>query len=310
MNIILKTHALFLALLALVACSSGDQSYFVGNGYVQRGTVVAETSEGAFNVSYLTSQSAGRRVVMLHGTPGVAEDYYRMIRNAPLDVEYVVVDRPGYGETTPYKLVASLETQADAIVPLLIEKNGQKPIIVGHSSGGPIAAMIAIRHSDKIGGLFLVSSSVDPELEPEPIFLQKLGNAPIISWFVSSDLSILNRELLSLPKQLEAMGPLLNRITAPTLIMHGTADVLVPYGNVTYMEKHITNASHRETIAVEGLGHEIPWQRETAFNKGIRKLVDERYDTSATDIKLDRRHWVVRFQTRREINDPASRKEK
>ncbi|WP_262694570.1 alpha/beta fold hydrolase [Kordiimonas aquimaris] len=307
MNKLKKICIPIVALLALASCASGDKNYFAGNDFVKRNSVVADTTEGTFNVSYLSSQSGGRRVIIIHGTPGAAVDYYRFLRNAPNDIEYLVVDRPGYGETTPYKLVASLEAQADAVAPLLTEKNGQKPIVVGHSSGGPIAAMVAIRHGDKIGGLLLASSSVDPALEPEPLFVQKLGNAPVISWFVPKDLKIINKELLSLPEQLEAMRPMLSNIQAPTIIMHGTADVLVPFGNVAYMEKHITNAPQRETVAIKGLGHEIPWQRELMFSKAIRKLVDERYDTPTSKVRIDRRHWLFQSQTRNELRDPASR---
>ncbi len=310
MQILLKTFSTLLVFLAVAACGSSNETYFAGNEYVKRGVVTSETSEGAFNISYLTSGSTGRRVIILHGTPGAADDYYRFIRSSPHDIEYIVVDRPGYGETKPHKLVASLETQADAIIPLLVEKNGQKPIIVGHSSGGPIAAMVAIRHGNKIGGLLLASSSLDPELEPTPLFVQKLGNAPVISWFVPKELKIINKELLALPKQLEAMGPQLSNITVPTIIMHGTADVLVPYGNVAYMEKHIINASHRETVAIKGLGHEVPWERLVTFSKGIRKLVDQRYDIATRDIRIDRRHWPLQSQIQEEFWDPESRAEK
>ena len=310
MKMISKNSILLFAMLTLAACASGNKSFFAGNDYVERGFVTAETDDGTFNVSYLTSGSAGRRVIIIHGTPGKAADYYRLVRNAPADIEYLVVDRPGYGQTTPYKLVASLETQADALAPLLLEKNGKKPIIVGHSSGSPIAAMLAIRHGDKIGGLLLASSPLDPALEPEPLFLQKLGNAPVVSWFVPKDLLIINRELLALPEQLEAMTPHLGSITAPTLIIHGTADVLVPFGNVAYMEKHLTGTPHRETVAIYGLGHEVPWQREVMFTKAIRKLVDERYDTPAAEIIVDRRHWLFRSQTRNELRNPAHQQTK
>jgi pimeloyl-ACP methyl ester carboxylesterase len=305
-----KTFISLFILVTVAACGGGSQTYFAGNDYVKRGSVTSETEEGTFNVSYLTSGGAGRRVIFLHGTPGAAQDYYRLIRNAPTDIEYVVVDRPGYGETTPYKLVASLATQADAIVPLLTVKNGQKPILVGHSSGSPIAAMAAIRHGDKIGGLMLTSGSLDPELEPDPLFVQKLGNAPVISWIVPKEIKIINRELLALRKQLEAMRPQLSTITAPTLIMHGTADRFVPYGNVEYMEKHLTGAVYRETVSIEGLGHEVPWQRAVMFNKGIRKLVDERYDTPTSEIQINRRNWLFQTETRDEIKDPKNRQDK
>lgn len=310
MHKLLKAFITLIILATVTACGASNETYFAGNDYVKRDYITTETSEGTFNISYLTSSSTGRRVIFLHGTPGKAEDYYRLIRNAPADIEYLVIDRPGYGETKPHKLVTSLETQADALLPLLIEKNGQKPIVVGHSSGGPIAAMAAIRHGDKIGGLILTSSSLDPSLEPDPVFVQKLGNAPVISWFVPKELKIINKELLALPKQLEIMRPQLSNITVPTVIMHGTADLLVPYENVAYMEKHLTEVSHRETIAVNGLGHEIPWQREITFSKAIRKLVDERYDTLTSKIKIDRRHWLFQSQTQEEFRDPESRAEK
>ena len=122
MHKISKTFISLFILASVTACSVGNETYFAGNDHVQRHNVVAETSKGTFNISYLTSGSAGRRVIVLHGTPGAADDYYRFIRSAPDDIEYLVIDRPGYGETTPHKLVASLEAQADALVPLLIEK--------------------------------------------------------------------------------------------------------------------------------------------------------------------------------------------
>lgn len=303
MTKLLKVFAAFAALLALSACGGGSESYFAGNDTVRRGVVTAETEAGTLSVSYLSSMSEGRRVVFLHGTPGDASAFYSLMRNAPADAEYVSVDRPGYGQTKPHKLVASLEAQADAIAPLLIEKDGKKPIVVGHSLGGPVAAMVGIRHADKIGGLVLVSASLDPELEPEPSFLQKLGNAPVISWFVPTDLIIINRELLALPKQLEAMRPELARITAPTLIVHGTADVLVPYGNVAYMEKHITGAKHLEVVGIQGMGHEVPWASAVMLSKAVRKLMDEDYNTATANVKLDRRHWVLGSQTAQELRD-------
>ncbi len=102
----------------------------------------------------------------------------------------------------------------------------------------------------------------------------------------------------------------LSTITAPTIIMHGTADLLVPYGNVSYMENYISNASYRETVKIEGMGHEIPWAREITFAKGIRKLVDEDYTIPTSEIRIDRRDWAFTAETRREVRDPANRSEK
>ena len=64
--------------------------------------------------------------------------------------ETVAVDRLGYGESRPKKAVVSFEEQAAAIAPLLEERRGHWPVVVGHSLGGPIAARLAADNPGKV----------------------------------------------------------------------------------------------------------------------------------------------------------------
>ncbi len=78
----------------------------------------------------------------------------------------VSVDRLGFGRSTPGKVETSLRKQAESLVPLLRSLAGPgKPILVGHSYGGPVIAKIAMDHPELVGGLVMVAPSIDPGLE-------------------------------------------------------------------------------------------------------------------------------------------------
>jgi pimeloyl-ACP methyl ester carboxylesterase len=47
----------------------------------------------------------------------------------------------------------------------------------------------------------------------------------------------------------------LDEITAPTLVIHGTADPLFPYGHAEALAREIP---HAELLPLEGVGHQMP----------------------------------------------------
>lgn len=290
--------------LNLNGCSSfafSPEYAFKENTYVKRKSVAAVTHDGSFELSYLTNDVAGRRIIYIHGTPGASVDAYRLIRNAPGNMEVIAVDRLGWGYTQPRKSVPSLESQADAIAPLLIEKDGKKPIVIGHSYGAPIATVLAIKYGERIGGLIQMSGALDPQLT-QKFFVQGVANLPILSWFIPNPVRILNQEMLALGSELRSIEPRLAEVTVPMIIIHGTADALVPYENVAFMEKAFSHALILETVTIEGGTHYTPWAREITMYRAINKLAEERFDTPTKDIKLDMTQWVSRRDSESEIN--------
>jgi pimeloyl-ACP methyl ester carboxylesterase len=53
----------------------------------------------------------------------------------------------------------------------------------------------------------------------------------------------------------DPLRPRLGAIVAPTLVMHGTADPLFPYGHAVALAKEIPGA---QLLPLEGVGHEMP----------------------------------------------------
>lgn len=223
-------------------------------------------------VSYLRAGNPeGRRVILIHGTPGSATDWADVLVQPAPSLEYIAVDRPGFGESDPGAALPSFQAQADALAPLLVERRGVRPILVGHSLGGPIAARLAADRPDEVGGLVLVAGSFDPAFERPGFFQSVAASAPVRTLLPRA----LANSLVELNATLDdttTLAPLLANIRCPVIIIHGTTDGLVVYENVSYVRERLTGAASVEVVTLEGQGHFIPWQRADVIRDAIRRL--------------------------------------
>jgi len=216
---------------------------------------VIETPNG-YELSYFRyGDPNGRRVIFLHGTPGTNGIWYTVLPDMPEGFEVIAVDRPGWGKTTPYKVLPSLSEQAKALQPLLNTPGRGTPLIAGWSYGGPVAAQLAVDFPSEVGGLLMVSASLDPDLE-HTYFIQYLGRA--LAWVIPDQLDHANKELMALEAQLQALEPRLKEVRQDVEILHGTADEMVPYGNVAFMEKAFANTKHLKVQTIEDGIHQMP----------------------------------------------------
>jgi len=219
---------------------------------------------------YRSGDPAGRSVIFVHGTPGSAGAWRRYLKNPIEGFEMVALDRPGFGESTPHRAAPALADQARAIEPLLSDApgSGLKPILVGHSLGGPIIARVAAEHPDRVGGLVIVAGSLDPSLE-HVLPVQRVGAMFPFSSLLPASLRIANRELIPLKRELTELGGMLDRVTCPVIIVHATDDRLVPYANVAYMVDRFVNAASVEVMTFGEGDHFLPWNHEPAVREAI-----------------------------------------
>lgn len=218
----------------------------------------------------------GRRpVIFVHGTPGSAGAFAGYLRRPDLADRFLLVsiDRPGFGFTRPKRAEPDLHRQAAAITGLLAALPAGTPpaILVGHSLGGPIIAAAAARDPEKVGGLIVLAGAFDPAFERvHP--LQYLGEAPPFVWLLSRPLRHANRELIPLKGGLERLRPELMRLRRPVIVLHGTRDRLVPYGNVAYLMRLARGVPRFEVRPLAGFDHFIVWTAPDAVAKAIRDM--------------------------------------
>ncbi len=218
----------------------------------------------------------GRRpVIFVHGTPGSAGAFAGYLRRRDLVDRFLLIsiDRPGFGLTRPKRAEPALQRQAAAITGLLAALPAGTPpaILVGHSLGGPIIAAAATRDPDRVGGLVVLAGAFDPAFERvHP--LQYLGEAPPFVWLLSRSLRNANRELIPLRGELERLRADLLRLRQPVLVLHGTRDRLVPYGNVAYLMRLARGAPRFEVRPLAGFDHFIVWTAPDAVAGAIRDM--------------------------------------
>ena len=207
-------------------------------------------------------ESATRRVIYVHGTPGDAAAWADFLIDPISGTESVALDRPGFGESDPRALPPLLD-QVRAIEPFLTESADGWPILVGHSLGGPIIALAAAEYADRIGGIVIIAGSLDPGLEKRRWYNYV---APLFYWLLPQPLVRANQEIWPLRGDLERLEERLDEVTCPVLIIHGREDDLVPFANVPFMKERFTAAESVEVLPFDDVGHFLiwvePWESE------------------------------------------------
>lgn len=209
-------------------------------------------------------------VLFIHGSPGSWDAFIGFFADSSLyeRAQLVSVDRPGFGKSGLGKPEQSLQQQVADIWPLLrLNHSSRKPIVVGHSLGGPVAARLAMDHPDEVGGLILVAPSIDPDLEKKEWY-RPIGTVfPIRQW-LPRELDVSNREILSLKGELQKMLPLWKKLCMPVTVIQGEEDPLVPPGNADFARRMLVNAP-TEIQMIPAMNHFIPWSRPDLIRDAI-----------------------------------------
>lgn len=105
---------------------------------------------------HVADRGSGPPVLLVHGQPGVSDDWDPVSALLQSDHRLLAPDRPGYGRTTVEAL--SMADNAELLEGLLVGRNAAPAVVVGHSYGGGIAILLASRRADLVRGLVLVGS--------------------------------------------------------------------------------------------------------------------------------------------------------
>ena len=96
-------------------------------------------------------------MLLLHGQPGSAADWNRVVEALEGRVQSIAMQRPGYDGSPP----GGVRHSASAALAALESRGIERAVVVGHSYGGAVAAWLAAFHPERVGGLVLVSAAAN-----------------------------------------------------------------------------------------------------------------------------------------------------
>jgi pimeloyl-ACP methyl ester carboxylesterase len=260
-------------------------------------------------VNVVDTGGAGKPVlVFVHGLSGTWQNW---LLNIPafMDTHRVIApDLPGFGESPMPREKISIQNYARNLGGLLQELGVESAAVVGNSMGGFVAAELALSFSTMVEKLVLVSAaglSIE-EYRRAPLLVGARVWAAGATWVGARGDSVVTRPrarrlgLQLIVRYPEKLSPALTfeltrgagtagfvpameamvtysfrehlaRIEAPTLIVWGRNDMLVPRGDAREYVRLIGDNARREMF--EDTGHLAMVERPTRFNELVAGFV-------------------------------------
>src|SRR3954447_13867132 len=129
---------------------------------------LAQVAEGSVVVAGVRTRylhagpgDSDEAVVFVHGNPGPAEDWRRLVSRVGAFARAVAPDMPGYGESDkPDRFVYTVDGYARHLAALLDQLGVRRVHLVLHDFGGPWGLAWAADHPDRLASLTLVNTGV------------------------------------------------------------------------------------------------------------------------------------------------------
>ena len=224
------------------------------------------------------------KLVFLHGTGNSSLSFYYQLRHFR---NSKAIDLPGHPDGVPCD---SIEGYVEWVRGFVKARRYKDVVLCGHSMGGAIAQMYALRYPEELNGLILVGTGA--KLKVSSAYIDGLRNSTdgVTEWVDSQKgfFSGVEPDLYQLLVQRAAqIGPdvglndllccdkfdvlsEISRISLPTEIIAGSMDRLTPVKFSDYLASKIENA---EDYVVEGGDHFMQLQHHKEVNGRIERFL-------------------------------------
>ena len=240
--------------------------------------------------------ATGIPVLLLHGFTDSARSWSLIVPYLTADFRLIAPDLRGHGHSDKPEGCYTIPEMAHDIR-LLIQELRLAPVhVVGHSLGGRLAQGLAERWPQLVRKIVLISTSAVPRerngwlwesiqglsdpIDPESAFIREWcsGLMPVDETF----LAYVRRECASVPARVwysihyEQLAydpaPLLQDISAPTLILRGEEDVIATAEHQRHLQGGILGS---QLVSLPRLGHNLHWENPETVARLLGSFLEE-----------------------------------
>jgi 2-hydroxy-6-oxonona-2,4-dienedioate hydrolase len=206
-------------------------------------------------------------IVLVHGVAVSSRYLVPLAEHLVPRARVYLPDLPGYGRSDrPAGRDLTVPELADALLDWMGRVGLDRPHLLGNSFGCQVIADLAARYPDRVGRLVLQGPTFDPAARSA--WRQALRWLAVVPFERFSEGPVLLRDLWDLgpcraidmirkglDDRIEANLP---RVTAPTLVVRGTRDVIVPQ---RWAEEATRLLPSGRLMAIEGAAHTINYSQ-------------------------------------------------
>jgi pimeloyl-ACP methyl ester carboxylesterase len=242
---------------------------------IETRVVRLSTPRGLASLSYQVT-GAGTPLLLVHGLAGSCRWWAKNVPDLSRSFRVYAIDLIGFGRSRARRTAPRfvLDEAAAILLAFMDRMDIERASIVGHSMGGHIAVMLAAEAPERVARLVLVDAAVLPIGRGRPghlvglstaflrfpigflpvLILDTLRAGPATIWRAA-------RELLA-----SDIRDTLRRIDAPTLIIWGERDTIVPHRLGYELAASLPGAT---LLVIPGAGHNPMWERPKPFNRAV-----------------------------------------
>ncbi|NIW35157.1 MAG: alpha/beta fold hydrolase [Gemmatimonadetes bacterium] len=252
------------------------------------------------DIHYRDTGGGGVPLVLIHGFPFNSESWSPQIAGLS-DRRLIVPDLRGFGETPLSAHPYTLARLADDVAEILDALSVRRAVVGGLSMGGYVTFEFWRRHRDRVAGLLLADTRPQADSDEARLNRARLataareeGTAAVTGELLPKLLAPVTRQrhpeieerlrkmMNAAPSEAVAVAlmamaarddsvPILATIDAPTLVIVGSEDAIVPPADTREWAARIPDA---RLDVIAGAGHVSNLERPDTFNQMVADFLD------------------------------------
>jgi pimeloyl-ACP methyl ester carboxylesterase len=256
----------------------GGMQRYIRRSLERRGATASELivrGERVFHYD-VRGEGKGPPIVLVHGLGGSANGFSRVLLGLAKRYSRVLApDLPGNGFSAA-RAPLSLRDQLDVLEGFIEQTVGGPAVVVGNSLGGALSLSLAIERPQRVRALVLIApagarvahetqAALLASLQPtstahaRQLMRRLFHRAPLLALLFAGELkkvygSPAVQTIVREAPTLEGLTPEeLRSIRAPTLLLWGGSEKLLPIEMLAYFRQHLPEHVHIEVV--HGFGH-------------------------------------------------------